>query len=235
MRVLVGCESSGEVRDAFRRRGIEAWSNDLDCEQAEGEFPEFHLVGDVLHHIEHSGPWDLLIVHPPCTYLCSSGLHWNHRVPGRDQLTEEALKFVRELLDSNVPHIALENPRGRIGTAIRKADQTINPYNFGHDASKATCLWLKNLPTLELGEYVEPQYGCKPCRTKFPMELGVDGCPSCHGLDTGKPRKVWGNQTASGQNNLPPSANRWKERSRTYRGIAEAMAQQWGDYVLHGI
>lgn len=171
MRVLVGCESSGEIRDAFRRRGIEAWSNDLDCEEAEGEFAEFHLVGDVLHHIKHSGPWDLLIVHPPCTYLCSSGLHWNHRVPGRDQLTEEALQFVRELLDSDVPHIALENPRGRIGTAIRKADQTINPYNFGHDASKATCFWLKNLPKLRLGEFVEPQYGCKPCRAKFSLSL----------------------------------------------------------------
>lgn len=231
MRVLVGCESSGVVRDAFRRRGHDAWSNDLEDQPGEGEFAQYHLVGDVLHHIEHSGPWDLLIVHPPCTYLCSSGLHWNHRVPGREALTEDALQFVRALLESKVPYIALENPRGRIGTAIRKADQTIHPHQFGHDASKATCLWLKNLPPLKWGEQIPPKFGCMPCKTKFSMELGEGGCPSCGGIDTEKLRKVWGNQTASGQNNLPPSATRWKERSRTYEGIAEAMAEQWSKHI----
>lgn len=196
MRVLVACEYSGRVRDAFTAMGHDAMSCDLLPTDAPGN----HYQGDVRDIIENG--WDLMIAHPPCTYLCSSGLHWNKRVPGRLQQTEEALDFVRMLLDAPIMKIALENPIGCISSRIRKPDQTIQPYHFGHDASKATCLWLKNLPPLRPTAMVEPRM--------------IDG----------KPR--WGNQTDSGQNKLPPSEDRWKVRSETYAGIAKAMAQQWG-------
>lgn len=196
MRVLVACEYSGRVRDAFTAMGHDAMSCDLLPTDALGN----HYQGDVRDIIENG--WDLMIAHPPCTYLCSSGLHWNKRVPGRAQQTEDALDFVRMLLNAPIRKIALENPIGCISSRIRKPDQTIQPYHFGHDASKATCLWLKNLPPLRPTAMVEPRV--------------IDG----------KPR--WGNQTDSGQNKLPPSEDRWKVRSETYEGIAKAMAQQWG-------
>ena len=196
MKVLVACEYSGTVRDAFLARGHDA----LSCDLLPADVPGPHYQGDVRDIIGHG--WDLMVAHPPCTYLCSSGLHWNKRVPGRAQMTEEALEFVRFLLDAPIPRIALENPIGCIGTRIRKADQTIQPWQFGHDASKATCLWLKTLPLLVSTTVVEPRV--------------VDG------------KKRWGNQTDSGQNRLPPSEYRWKIRSETYQGIAEAMASHWG-------
>lgn len=196
MRVLVACEYSGRVRNAFRARGHEAFSCDLLPSE---DNSEFHIQGDVTDLLKE--PWDLMIAHPPCTYLAASGLHWNHRVPGRAEKTEEALQFVQTLLNSGIPRIALENPKGCISTRIRKPDQTIQPYQFGDDASKATCLWLVNLPLLKPTRYVEPR------------------------LVNGKPR--WANQTDSGQNRLTPSEDRWKERSRTFPGIAEAMADQW--------
>lgn len=230
IRVLVACEYSGVVRDAFRRRGFDAWSNDLESEPPEGDFPQYHLVGDCLWHIENSGPWDLVISHPPCTYLCSSGLHWNGRTPGRQEKTEDALRFVKALMDADVTHSALENPIGCISTRIRRYDQVLQPHQFGHDASKSTCLWTRNLPVLVPTQIVPPKYGCAACRVKFEIDLGEEGCPKCGGLN-GKPKRVWGNQTASGQNALPPSADRWKDRSRTYTGIAEAMADQWGEYI----
>lgn len=146
-----------------------------------------------------------MIAHPPCTYLCSSGLHWNSRVPERQQKTEEAIEFVKELLAAPIPHIALENPVGCLSSRLRKPDQIIQPYEFGEDASKKTCLWLKNLPLLVPTKYVEPR------------------------IVNGKPR--WSNQTDSGQNKLPPSKDRWAKRSITYQGIADAMAKQWGTYV----
>jgi hypothetical protein len=195
MKVLVACEYSGTVRDAFRARGHDALSCDLLPTDALGP----HYQGDVRDILGNG--WDLMIAHPPCTYLCSSGLHWNKRVPGRAQMTEDALDFVRLLLDAPIPRIALENPIGCIGTRIRKANQTIQPWQFGHDASKATCLWLKNLPLLTPTAVVEPR------------------------IANGKKR--WANQTDSGQNRLPPSDDRWKIRSETYVGIAEAMADQW--------
>ena len=196
MRVLVACEYSGRVRNAFRARGHEAFSCDLLPSE---DNSEFHIQGDVIELLKE--PWDLMIAHPPCTYLAASGLHWNHRVPGRAEKTEESLQFVQTLLNSGIPRIALENPKGCISTRIRKPDQTIQPYQFGDDASKATCLWLVNLPLLKPTQYVEPR------------------------LVDGKPR--WANQTDSGQNRLTPSEDRWKERSRTFPGIAEAMADQW--------
>jgi hypothetical protein len=196
MKVLVACEYSGTVRDAFRAAGHDA----LSCDLLPTDVPGPHYQGDVTDIINDG--WDLMVAHPPCTYLCSSGLHWNKRRPERAQMTEDALKFVQFLLDAPIPRIALENPIGCIGTRIRKADQTIQPWQFGHDASKSTCLWLKNLPLLTPTAVVEPR------------------------IANGKKR--WANQTDSGQNRLPPSEDRWKIRSETYFGIAAAMVAQWG-------
>ncbi len=194
MRVLVACEFSGRVRDAFRSHGHDAWSCDiLDCDAD----PSWHIAGPVQKVLDDG--WDLMIAHPPCTYLARSGLHWNAKRPERAAMTEEALAFVSLLLDAPIEKIALENPVGCISTRIRRPDQIIHPWQFGHDASKATCLWLKGLPLLQ------------------PTDVLPGGR---------KARRA--NQTASGQNNLPPSKDRWKIRSLTYTGIAHAMASQWG-------
>jgi hypothetical protein len=196
MRVLIACEYSGTVRDAFLAAGHDAMS----CDLLPTDKPGPHYQGDVFDIIRDG--WDMMIAHPPCTYLCSSGLHWNKRRPDRAAQTEAALAFVQALLDAPIERIALENPIGCISTHIRKPDQTIQPWQFGHDASKATCLWLKNLSPLMPTQTVSPRL--------------IDG------------RKRWGNQTDSGQNKLPPSADRWKIRSATYQGIADAMTAQWG-------
>jgi hypothetical protein len=149
-----------------------------------------------------SDGWDLMIAHPPCTYLSVSGMHWTKRGLRDPQLTEDALEFVRMLMCAPVPRIAVENPVSVISSRIRKPDQIITPYQFGHDASKKTCLWLQGLPLLRPTQMVEPRI--------------IGG------------RKRWGNQTDSGQNRLSPSPDRWKIRSATYPGIAAAMADQWG-------
>lgn len=196
MRVLIACEFSGVVRDAFVARGHYAMS----CDLLDTEKPGLHYKGDV--RLMLGQDWDLMIAHPPCTYLCSSGLHWNRRRPERAAKTEAALDFVRLLLAAPIPRIALENPAGCIGSKIARASQYIQPYLFGHDASKKTGLWLKGLPLLTGTRYVAPRV--------------VDG----------KPR--WSNQTGSGQNILSPSPTRGLERARTYAGIAAAMAEQWG-------
>jgi hypothetical protein len=196
MRVLIACEYSGTVRDAFLARGHDAVS----CDLLPTESPGPHYQGDVRDILADG--WDLMVAHPPCTYLCSSGLHWNTRVPGRAEKTEEALQFVRMLMEAPIPRIAIENPVGAIGSRIRKADQYIHPWQFGHDASKRTGLWLKGLPRLAMTRYVAPRM------------VGD--------------KERWGNQTNSGQNRLGPSEDRWKLRSATYTGIAEAMAAQWG-------
>lgn len=145
MNVLVGCEYSGAVRDAFERRGHFAVSCDLLPTDAPGN----HYEGDIFDLLQPGHAWDLAIFFPPCTFLCVSGLHWNKRVPGRAEQTEKALAFVAALLSADVPRIALENPIGCISTRIRKPDQVIQPWQFGHPESKATCLWLKNLPPLK--------------------------------------------------------------------------------------
>ena len=196
MKVLVACEYSGVVRDAFIKKGHDA----ISCDLLPTESPGPHYQGDVLDIL--SDGWDLMIAHPDCTYLCSSGLHWNGRVDGRQEKTDLALEFVKILMSAPIEKIALENPIGRINTAIRKPDQYIQPYEYGHDASKKTGLWLKNLPKLTPTEYIEPRI--------------------IKGL------KRWGNQTDSGQNKLPPSEDRWKIRALTYQGWADAMAEQWG-------
>jgi len=196
MKILVACEYSGTVRDAFIRGGHEAMSCDLLPTDALGP----HYQGDVMDVINDG--WDLMVAHPPCTYLSVSGMHWTTRGLRDPKLTEDALEFVRQLMAAPIPRIALENPVSVISSRIRKPDQIITPYQFGHDASKKTCLWLKGLPLLRPTQFIEPR------------------------IVNGKPR--WGNQTDSGQNKLPPSADRWKIRSETYTGIANAMADQWG-------
>lgn len=214
MRVLIGCESSAIIRDAFRALGHDAYSCDL--RECEGD-PRWHFQCDVRLLLK-PGMWDLFIVHPDCTFLTNSaawaygdGPYHQKVKPGtlvgaeRRAQREESLAFVEEMLNAPVPHIALENPVGVISTRIRPASQYIQPFEYGEDASKKTGLWLKNLPLLEPTKYVEPRI--------------VDGRPR------------WGNQTDSGQNRLSPGENRWVERSRTYQGWADAMAQQWGDYV----
>lgn len=183
MRVLVACEYSGIVRDAFRARGHDAWS----CDLLPTESPGQHVQGDVLAVLDDG--WDLMIAHPPCTYLASSGIHWNKRRPERAMKTEEALAFVLALARAPIPKIAIENPIGVLSTRWRKPDQIIQPWQFGHGETKATCLWLKNLPKLLPTDVVE-----------------------------GREQRIW---------LMPPSEDRWKARSKTYRGIAEAMADQW--------
>lgn len=208
MRVLVACEFSGTVRDAFAARGHDAWSCDLLDTEKSGQ----HFKCDVRDVLGLG--WDLMIAHPPCTYLtCSAewaysdGPYHQKVKPGtltgsRRRLARiEAVGFVSTLWESGIPKIAIENPVGVLSRYFGKP-QVIQPYQFGEDASKATCLWLKNLEPLIQTKYIPPRYVA------------------------GKAR--WSNQTDSGQNRLSPSADRWKERSRTYQGIADAMSQQWG-------
>ena len=206
MNVLVACERFGAVRDAFRAMGHSAWSCDLDEDASEAPGTRYHLRMDAIDAINIGG-WDLMIAFPPCTYLCSSGLHWNTRRPDRAIKTVEALAFVRSLMAADIPQIAIENPRGCIGTQIRRADQVIQPYQFGADASKETHLWLKGLAPLAHGVTVA---GRQVTRAD------------------GRTVARWANQTDSGQNKLGPSTMRAAERGRTYQGIATAMAEQWG-------
>lgn len=198
MRILAACEYSGTVRDAFASLGHEAWSCDLLPSETTGN----HHQGDVRELLAQ--PWDIIIAFPPCTYLCSSGMHWTVRGKRDPQLTEDALDFVRCLLAAPAKHIALENPVGAISTRIRKPDCVIHPWQFGHPESKTTCLWLKNLPAL-----VPTNILPKPASG------------------------YWENQCANkSQNKLAPSPDRWKLRSKTYQGIASAMAAQWSAFVL---
>lgn len=182
MRVLVACEFSGVVRRAFRDLGHDAWSCDL--LPAEDGSPH-HIEDDVRNPLRLLH-WDLMIAHPPCTHLAVSGARWFN---DKQQEQREALDFVQELLSAPVNRIALENPISIISSRIRKPDQIIQPWMFGHGETKATCLWLKNLPKLVPTNIVEGRQA------------------RCH--------------------RMPPSPDRWKERSRTLDGIAEAMANQW--------
>ena len=189
MRVLVACEFSAVVRNAFRARGHMAYSCDL--LRSEGE-QTWHLRCDVLEVLTEG--WDLMVAHPPCTHLAVSGARW---FKAKHQEQEEALDFVRTLLDAPIPHVALENPISVISTRIRKPDQIIQPWQFGHGETKATCWWLKNLPPL-------------------------------------KPTNVVGGRE-NRVHREPPGPDRWKARSRTLPGVADAIAQQWGDYVAQAL
>jgi hypothetical protein len=182
VKVLVACEFSGIVREAFRAQGHDAWS----CDLLPTEIPSNHFQGDVISLLGLG--WDLMIAHPPCTHLAVSGARW-----WKDKANEQlaALDFVRKLMDAPIPRICIENPISKISSAIRKPDQIIQPWQFGHGETKATCLWLKNLSILQPTSVVE-----------------------------GRDARV---------HRMPPGPDRSRERARTYKGIAEAMAAQWGN------
>lgn len=221
MRILIGCEFSGRVRDAFA--GHDAWSCDLlPCKKG-GK----HLQCDVLTVLDQD--WDAAIFHPTCTYLtCSAewaykdpdfvrypGVGYHQRVkPGtligkaRREAREQAIEFVFRLRDSGIPKIAIENPIGILSSRWRQPNQIIQPFDFGEDASKSTALWLAGFPLLR-------------STTRFNGRMVTDP-------RTGKTVERWSNQTDGGQNKLPPSDDRWAIRSITYSGIAAAMATQWG-------
>ena len=207
MKVLIACEESQTVTKEFRKIGIEAYSCDI--QECSGGHPEWHIKGDAIAEA-YSGKYDMMICFPTCTYLTVSGLHWNKKQPERANKTEDALVFVKKLMDAPIEFIALENPVGCISTRIRKPNQTIHPHQFGDDASKRTCLWLKGLPNLIPTNNVAPRL--------------VDG------------KKRWANQMDNGQNITYDENNKivgWNDprikglRSKTYKGIAEAMATQW--------
>lgn len=181
MRVLVACEFSGIVREAFRKRGHDAWS----CDLLPTEIPSNHIQDDVHKHLD--GKWDLMIAHPPCTHLAVSGARW---FAGKLKEQEEAIRFFKAIADGPCKRIAIENPIGIMSTRFRKPDQIIQPWQFGHGETKATCLWLKGLPKL------------------VPTNLVSGRTPRVH--------------------HAPPGPDRWKDRSRTLQGIADAMAEQWG-------
>lgn len=211
LQVLVGCEYSATIRDAFRALGHDAWSCDLlPCEKD----PQYHIQGDVFEAIRSSrawGAWDLVILHPPCTRLTVAGAWYVKKHPQAQVEQDEAIQFTENLWREarlNSYAVALENPIGVLSTRsqLGKPQQIIQPYQFGDDASKATCLWLHNLPKLVATDPVAPR------------------------IVNGKNR--WANQTDSGQNKLGPSADRWKERSRTYQGIANAIAEQWSNHLV---
>jgi hypothetical protein len=183
LKVLIACEYSGRVRDAFAKLGHFAMS----CDLLPSDAPGLHYQGDVFDVIDQG--WDIMIAHPPCTHLAVSGAR-HFAAKQKSGVQQEALEFVRRLLDAPVAKIALENPISIISSRIRKPDQIIQPWQFGHGETKATCLWLKGLPELLSTEIV-----------------------------SGREAKV---------HRMPPSPDRWKLRSTTYQGIADAMAAQWG-------
>lgn len=185
MRVLVACEYSGRVRDAFRRHGHDAWS----CDLLTTELPGPHFMAPV-EHVLHLG-WDLMVAHPPCTHLAVSGSRHFHRKQGEQA---EALDFVRLLMAAPIHRWCIENPVSVISSAIRPPDQIIQPWEYGHGEVKATCLWLSNLPKLRPTQCVD-----------------------------GREARV---------HRMPPGPDRWKERSRNFQGVADAMAAQWGSGVL---
>lgn len=183
MKILIACEYSGTVRDAFIKAGHQA----ISCDLLPTDVPGPHYQGSVFDILDDG--FDMMIAHPPCTHLAVSGAR-HFKAKQADGRQQEALDFVHRLLDADIPRIALENPISIISSRIRKPDQIIQPWQFGHGETKATCLWLKNLPCLEPTNIVD-----------------------------GREQRIW---------KLPPGKDRWKIRSKTFQGIADAMAEQWG-------
>lgn len=218
MRVLVGCECSGVVREAFRALGHDAWSCDI--APADDDSP-YHLQCDVFEVMARQ--WDLGIFHPPCTHIAVSGAAWFRQkiADGRQrQGIDFFMRVVRE--SEHMPRVAIENPVCIMSRIWRKPDQIIQPWQFGHRESKATCLWLRGLPKLVPTKIMEPLWKKCPDGSDWTTTAGKR-----ESLAHARPKMRWDNQTASGQNRLPPSADRAKLRSRTYEGIASAMAAQW--------
>lgn len=197
MKVLVACEYSGIVRDAFTKKGFDATSCDILPTESEGK----HYQGDVLDILDDG--WDLMIAHPPCTHLSVSGARWFTEGKKPMHLRDDAIKFVKLLMDAPIKHIAIENPVSVISSYIRKSDQMINPYQFGHMEYKRTCLWLKNLPKLKETNNVKAETDKLPPKEKH---------------------RIWWIGSGKG-----------KERSKFYPGIADAMADQWGEYITKRI
>lgn len=199
MRVLVACEFSGTVRDAFQAKGHDAWSCDLLPTERGGP----HIQGDVTSIL--AAGWDLMIAHPPCTYLTVSGNKWMkpefaHRFPRRAEQREEAVAFFLALYNAPIPRVAVENPIGIMSTRFRKPDQVVQPWMFGHGETKATCFWLRGLSPLLPTHHKDGDLFTEAAPVERVQRLHL----------------------------LPPSATRWAERSKTYPGIAAAMADQWG-------
>ena len=197
MKILIACEYSGIVREAFKALGHDAWSCDILPTEIEGQ----HYEGNIFDILDKD--WDLMIAHPPCTHLAVSGAAW-FKEKVADGRQQAALDFMRRLMDAPIPKICIENPVSVISSKIRKPDQIIQPYQFGHGAMKTTCLWLKNLPKLVPTKIVEPEYIITKKGEKYPK---------------------WSYDTFK-----LPKEIRAKERSKTFSGIAEAMANQWGKY-----
>lgn len=223
MRVLVACEFSGLVRDAFASLGHDAWS----CDLLPTERPGPHIVGDV--SVELRKPWDMVIAFPPCTYLSYAGTaHWNR--PGRAALREEALQFFISCYNANAPKVCVENPFGYPCQAFRPASQIINPFDFGEPVRKRTCLWLRNLPMLFNGADLFGENLTMPCPPPEPVYIGVrkaSGKPKPRHETDAMSSKLRTRRIQHGES-FSPSKDRQKERSRTFTSIANAMAQQWG-------
>ena len=216
MNILIACECSGIIRNAFRKKGHNAWSCDL--KPQEGNEGGYHLQGDVRWWLnDPEWKWDMMIAHPDCTYLTNSAA-WAYKEPpyhqkvkpetltgqARRQARQEAIEFAETLWDADIEKVVIENPAGYLSTMSKlgKPSQIIQPYEYGDNASKRTCLWIRNLPLLKPTKYYPPRI--------------VNG------------KKRWGNQTDSGQNKLTPNDNRAAKRAQTYQGWADAMADQWG-------
>ena len=224
MRILLACEESQAVTIEMRKLGHEAFSCDLlPCS---GGHPEWHLQQDVTELLKQK--WDMIIAFPPCTYLTVSNTYMKrgcskYTADQAKQLRQDAIDFFMMFANTECDKIAIENPIGIMSSIYRKPDQVIQPYEFGHPESKATCLWLKGLPKLKPTEFAEWKYYRCRCGNVFEAELGKYGCCDW-------PAKIlWDNQTKSGQNKLPPSKDRHILRAKTYPGIARAMAEQWTD------
>ncbi len=198
MKVLVACEFSGIVRDAFRARGHDAWS----CDLLPTERPGQHIQGDVLKILNDG--WDLMIAHPPCIYLCCAGLHYSKKDPKRMKKTLSAFEFFKALYNAPIGKICIENPAGYISTVFRKPDQIIDPFDFGEKERKKTCLWLKGLPPLFLTGQTEKPRPIKQIIRKTGKQAG----------------KIYNYYWRQGKTA--------RDRSRTFQGIADAMAEQWG-------
>ncbi|MCX8129751.1 MAG: hypothetical protein N3I35_06595 [Clostridia bacterium] len=206
MKILVACEYSGVVRDAFRKLGHDAWSCDIIPTDAD---PTYHIQGDVIEILDHG--WDMMIAHPPCTYLTLAGNKWykpeyKDRFPDRLKQMKDAADFFIKLANAPIKRIAIENPIGRMSSIFRKPDQIIQPYHFGHPVRKSTCLWLEGLPALKSTNIV-------------PFEIDI--------FPSGNTQSKWHTETG----HIKDRAERSKARSKTFQGIADAMAQQWGGLV----
>ena len=198
MKVLVACEFSGVVRRAFRSRGHDAWSCDL-LPAEDGS--EYHIQGDVLNVLGDG--WDMMIAHPPCTYLCGMGIWWNHKRPERWEETRKALAFVKELWNAKIDRVCIENPIGYLSKNFQKPSQVINPWQFGNEANKPTCLWIRGLPLL--------------------VHTRIVGKGRFYTKANGSRMSAWSHITSGTR-----KEQRAKIASRTFHGIAEAMADQWG-------